>query len=212
MINFQSKMKIIKYNVDILFGVNTIIAAMFVGLMSLGFSFKGIDYFKMVKITELYLPLVGIILLAYITSIEKNNLIEELIYTKKFSGGLIFLMRLFINTMVISFLLVLLFLYAMYEGAIFPFDKVFIGSLVTAIFLGVLALTAYNLTNNLALGYMISFGYYFFEFSTKGKYSKEFYIFSLLKDSFAEKINLLIGVVVLLIINIIVMNYRRQNI
>lgn len=211
MINIVGKLKIIKYNVGILFGVNNIIAVLYGCLIPLAFSFKSIDYFEMIKISELYVPLIGIILLSYITSIERMNLIEELSYTKKFSFNFIFLIRFFINTLLIIIILIALFLYAKNQGAVFPFNKVFIGSLVSAVYLGVLALTGYNLTKNLAVGYMISFGYYFFEFSTKGKYTKDLYLFSLLKDSFTEKIYLSICIVILLIINSIIIKYQSQN-
>lgn len=211
MINIVSKMKIIKHNVKILFGVNTIIAVLYACLIPLAFSFKSIDYFQIIKISELYIPLIGIILLSYITSIEKTNLIEELSFVKKLSFNFIFLIRFFINTLLIILILVALFWDAKYQGAVFPFNKIFIGSLVSAIYLGIIALTAYNLTENLAVGYMISFGYYFFEFSTKGKYTKELYLFSLLKDSFTEKIYLSIGIAILLIINLIIIKYQSEN-
>ncbi|SHH90860.1 hypothetical protein [Clostridium grantii] len=211
MVNIKSMIKIIKYNARILFGVNTIVAALFVGAMPFVFSLNNIEYSQIAKIAELYLPIIGIILLSYITSIERNNLIEEFSYTKKFRFNYIFLIRFFINTMLISFLLAVLFLYAKYQGGIFPFHKVFIGCLVTTIYLGFLALTAYNLTKNLSVGYMIAFSYYFFEFSTKGKYTKELYLFSLLKDSFSEKIYLAIGGIILLIVNVILIKYHGEN-
>ncbi|GAA0182311.1 hypothetical protein SH2C18_47120 [Clostridium sediminicola] len=211
MINIFGKMKIVKYNIEVLFGVNIIIAVLYGCLIPLAFSFKNINYVEIIKISELYVPLIGIILLSYITSIEKTNIIEELSFVKKISSNFIFLIRFFINTVFIILILVLLFLYAKYQGAAFTFSKVFIGSLVTAIYLGLVALTMYNLTKNLAVGYMISFGYYFFEFSTKGKYTKELYLFSLLKDSFTEKIYLSVCIVILFLINLIIIKYKSQN-
>jgi hypothetical protein len=77
------------------------------------------------------------------------------------------------------------------------------GVWTSAVFLGLIGLTAANLTGNITAGYLLSFAYYGFEMFTKGKYTKGVYLFSLSNNSFHEKYILLLIIIFLCAFNIV---------
>lgn len=207
-----SKIKIVWYNSKILFDINIIIALIIAVLIPVFFSFKFITYKEMVIISEIYIPIIGVILFPYTAVIEKNYALEEIIYPRKVRHRSIFILRFVITMLFTLAIIFCLCNIAIVEGAVFPIVKVILGSFITAIFLGTLGFTISNVMCNLASGYLISFAYYFFEYNTLGKYTKDFYIFSLLKNDFKPKGNLLILIASMFIINVVFIELRNKNI
>ena len=188
----------VKYNIKILFGFNLMIGIIIAMGIPFVVSFKFIEYRDMAKISEWLYSLLGIVLLTYIMNIDKKRGIGDVINSKQKRHSDTFLIRLFINSTVLFLLIVIMNIFALSQNAVFPFWKITLGSFVTAIFLGLVGLTISSIVN-ISTGYMISMAYYVIDLMTGGKYTGDFYLFSLLNDSWGGKYYL-IGVSVGLII------------
>lgn len=196
------------YNLKILRNRNLYIALALPILAPLFFSFRMITPMEMAKICELYLSFFGIVLFGNILDYESNG-IGEVTYCKKFGQAKVFMARFimlsFIALIVVSSILAL----GKVGGGTFEFGIFLYGTMVNITYLGIFTITIYNISENLAITYMISFSYILFEYCTKGKYTKNFYILSMTKGDFAPKDNLFFLLVVLVIVNIFILYKKR---
>lgn len=195
-------MALVKYNLKLLFNLNVVTAVVIILLAPFIFSFDFIPKEDMARVGELYLSLVGIILFPFLPMLEERAGCKEVVYVKKMSYRWIYSLRLFM-IMAFSFLLILIvMLFATYQGGDFPLWPMATGVWISVLFFGMLGLTIANLTRNLTAAYLIPFAYFAFEFMTKGKYTKDFFVLSLLNDSFAEKYWILLLVLIMVLMNL----------
>lgn len=204
-------LQLIKYNAKILNKINIAIGILYASLIPVIFNLKWLNAKEMAEINEFYISILGIILLTWITEIEFEEGVIEIISAKKISKSLIFLYRLLLVIVIMGILISILNIFAIYQGSVFNFKEMFIGSIVTGLFLGILGITFTNLSKNLIAGYLITFAYYIMEFSTKGKYTQELYLFSLTTERFTAKYNLIGIIVFMVIINLFVINKRNLS-
>lgn len=197
-------MALVKYNLKLLVNLNVVTAFVLILLAPVLFSFQLISKEDLAKVGELYLSLIGIVLFPFLPMMEERGACKEVVYVKKLNHRWIDSLRLFM-IMVLSFLFILsVILFAEFQGGVFPFWSMATGVWISALFFGMLGLTVANLTRNLTAAYLIPFAYFSFEFMTKGKYTKDFFVLSLLKDSFTEKYWILLLVVIMVIFNLII--------
>lgn len=197
-------MAFVKYNLKLFFNLNVVTAFVLILLAPVLFSFELIVKEDMAKVGELYLSLIGIVLFPFLPIMEERAGCQEVVYVKKLNHRWIYSLRVFM-IMVLSFLFILsVMLFAKFQGGDFPFWSMVFGVWISALFFGMLGLTVANLTRNLTAAYLIPFAYFSFEFMTKGKYTKDFFVLSLLKDSFTEKYWILLLVVIMVIFNLII--------
>lgn len=197
----------IRYNIKILFGLNTIAALGLALVTPLFYSMTLISEKEMAMMGELYLSIIGIILFTYLADLEGKYSATEVVYSKSHPYGYTFIQRFLLMTILTLLIVLVITLIAKLRGGSFNVYEYTFGITITALFLGSLGLTVANLSNE-ASGYLVSFGYFMFEWFTRGKYTKSFYLNSLLNSSFDEKYKILGIVILLIIINIIVINKK----
>ena len=99
--------------------------------------------------------------------------------------------------------------YAKTQGSSFNFFEIAFGTCISAVFLGMLGFTVANLIQNISASYLVCFSYYFLEYFTKGKYTKDLYLFSLTSGSFKSgKLVLLCTIFIMIIFNMIFIKKR----
>lgn len=195
--------KLIWYNSKILLDWNALAAFALFLLTPFIFSFNLLSYKEIAKVTELYLSISGILLFAYIGSIENREFATELVNVRKVSHWRVVLLRFVIVLLSVIAMILVLLAFAMWKGSIFPYWEVVAGTVITIMYLGSIAFTIGNFTNQLSSGYIIAFAYYLLEYTTKGRYTGSMYLFSLLKLNFTPKYYLLTAALVMLAINLI---------
>lgn len=205
----EKALNLTRYNFKILLNINVAAAFAYILITPAVLSYRYLNFYDMAKIGENYCALVGIILFVYLGNFEDANDLNGITYTRSTKHINIFLLRLIMMTTLTVLLIGLPILFARLHGGNFDSTRILFGVLISALFLGMLGLTVSNITNNMVAGYMVSFGYYIFEFITKGKYTGDFYLMSLLKNSFSEKIHILWIIGAMIIINIII-EYKRS--
>ncbi len=199
----QNLKKIMYYNIKITCNINFLAALVLVALAPFIFSFRILEFENMGVVGEMYLSILGIVLFISLGDIENRDNIKEIIFSRKTPHIYIFILRMCIM-MVITFLFIsIITIYALYNKGTFSPWSIIFGTCISAVFLGLLGLTITNITGNITSGYLVAFAYYLLELITRGKYTKNFYLFSLLRNSFNEKYMILIIIAVIFGLNIV---------
>ncbi len=142
------------------------------------------------KVLEMYVALIGIVLLTPVFLPEQDRGIRDLVCTKYLTSAVVYLVRIAGN-------IVLLILLA-YNQCDFPVVRYFLGTLTQMLFMGGLGLFFYGLCDHLVIGYMAPVVYYMAAIGSGQKYMKMFYPFSMTYGSYDEKLWLAAGAVVLI--------------
>ena len=197
-------LSILKYNIKILINLNVIVSIIFIILAPVIFSVKLLDSTSIASISEYYLSLLGVILIPYIANIEDLNNIKEVVYIRKTSQVKITISRIIIAVTFMTIMILGVLFYAKTQGSSFNLLEMVLGTWISAMFLGILGFTVANLIQNISALYLVCFSYYFLEYFTKGKYSKDLYLFSLTSGSFKSgKLVLLCIIFFMIIFNMI---------
>lgn len=207
--SISAYMSTLKYNFKIILNLNFLAAIGFIILIPIIASLKLLDYRTVAKIGELYISIIGIILIPYLANIENKDNIKEVIYIRKKPYVKILLERIIIMMILIFLMILGLMVLAKIQGSSFNLWEITFGTWISAVFLGMLGFTIVNLIDNISSAYLVCFGYYFMEYVTKGRYTKELYLFSLIKGSFATgKYKLLLIIIALIIFNLFIVKKK----
>lgn len=186
-----------------------IIAAICLCLISpLIMGVKNLDSINTAKVLDVYISLLGIILLIPIFIPDQDRDISDLIRSKKESIAVNYLIRI---TEAVVFLILIVFSFLLYlkiGNCIFDFSKYFYGAVSTCVFLGGLGILAYSIVDNIAVGYMIPILYYILCYGSGKKYLGKFYLFSMLQGNTMDKKYLLIAGILMIVVGIF---YRSKK-
>lgn len=198
----KRNVELVRYNLKILSIYNLLGALVVVLLTPLFFSLVRLNYVEIARAGEMFVSVIGIILFTYIGTIEESENVHEISYIKKTSHIYIFCIR-FLILLVFAFILIgSVILWAKTHDGSFPFWEITIGTLITTLYFGMVGLTVSNFSKLNSAGYLVSFSYFAFEFATAGRFTKDFYTFSLTRHSFTEKYYLLGVILVLFVVNL----------
>lgn len=204
-------LSITKYNARLLLNLNTAAAVLLMALTPFIFSFAFLGYQEVAKLSELYFSITGILLFATLSSIENQEQAKELVHVRSLPQWVIQGIRILLMLLLGAAMTLMILVYAKLKGANFPLWELASGAAITVLYLGSITYTAVNLTNQVSTGYIISFAYYLMEYSTKGKYTGELYLFSLLKMDMTPKYYLLTVSVLLLGLNLIYGHFFKSK-
>lgn len=150
------------------------------------------------KVLEMYVALMGIVMLPPVFLPEQDHDIRDLVYTKYVNGAEVYLIRILGNGLLLVLLLGVYVGMLVHNGCEFPVGKFFFGTLAEMLFMGGLGLFFYGLCDNLVMGYMAPFVYYIVAMGSGDKVLKMFYPFSMVRGSFGEKVWLAAGAAALI--------------
>jgi len=144
---------------------------------------------------EAFVALSGVLLLTPLYYPEQKGTIGETVEAKYISHLQVMFLR-FLTAWILIALAIMLFAGIMLYCGSSITGKLIFGTLASAVFLGALGMLAACVSGNIAVGYMIPVIYYVFNFAMGSKLGN-FYLFSLMHDSFSEKPWLMGGGIVL---------------
>jgi len=200
-----------KYNFKLILTPSYVVGWLFILVLPFALSFNLLTEAEMANITQKILILVGIIWFGNLANIEQIANVNDLVNQMKVKQTKILFMRMFIMFLSMILAFSLLLFYASLQGASFHFFKLLSGSIVGSLTLGLLALLFSQLSSEIAVGYMVSFAYYFFELITKGSLTRYFYLFGSIYEMPYNR-SLLLGVCFLLaLMNWMILNRRIIN-
>ncbi len=149
------------------------------------FSLSQLDSILAAQPLEVYVPLIGIILMTPVYLPEQNESIYDVVRSKKIDHDIVCVLRLVCSVVVILCMIGAYVLYMKHCGSQVTIRH-FIGSLATALLLGAIGFAFAGIGRNVITGYMASVMYYILTFSF-GKKLGYFYLFSMMHGSFIEK-------------------------
>lgn len=202
------------YNLRLIPKINLIVAAASIVIIQVFFSLRMVDFRVMANIGEIFVSLLGIILIPGLAFIEDSSGLRETIYSKAVTPVIPAVIRLF-YTVIILLLGVATFVgIAVLQGSVFDELSIIAGVFISAFIMGATGYSIGIFTGNIALSYLVPFAYYCFEFLSKGRYTKEFYLFSLQRGYLAEEKWVLLAIGVLFVAISLAMfknNFRDIN-
>lgn len=152
---------------------------------------------------EMYVALIGIVLLPPVFSPEQSKDVRELVSSKYTRGSSVYLLRLAGNALILAALLLCYVLFLKANNCNFPAVHYFLGTFAESLFLGGLGLFFYGLSDQLVVGYMAPLLYYIIAIGSGSKYLKLLYPFSMTIGSYKEKYALFAAAVTLLAAGIV---------
>lgn len=160
---------------------------------------KNLDPMKTAKVLEMFVALLGIILLTPIYLPEQSKEIRELVETKYTPMIMVHLIRL-LEAVIFLFLFVGVYIVILQRNhCVFPEVNFFLGTVAEAVFLGSLGLFAYSIFDQIAIAYMLPIMYYVLAIGGGKKLLQSFYPFSMMFGSYQEKVYLAVAGVILII-------------
>ncbi|HEY9060681.1 MAG TPA: hypothetical protein VIO64_09300 [Pseudobacteroides sp.] len=187
------------YNLRLLPKISLIVSAASIVIIQIFFSLKMVDFRVMANIGEIFVSLLGIILIPGLAFIEDNSGLRETVYSKAVTPVIPAAIRL-VYTVIVLLLGVATFAgIAVLQESVFDELSIIIGVFISAFIMGAAGYIMGSFTGNIALSYLVPFAYYCFEFLSKGRYTKDFYLFSLQRGYLAEEKWVLLAIGVLFI-------------
>lgn len=149
------------------------------------FGIAELDVFAAAMPLEMFVALIGIILLTPVFQPEQNPETEELVAAKYISSSIIYAVRVLYSLGILALLILLFAVYMREEGC--SISAVLVcGTIADAVFLGSLGMITAALTGNTAAAYMVPVMYYASCFGG-GKNLGDFYLFAMTKGEYAGK-------------------------
>lgn len=161
------------------------------------------------KVLEMFVALIGIVMLPPVFLPEQNKDLRDLVYSKFTKASTVYIVRLLGNIIMISIVLFGYVWMLKANGCKFPEVGFFLGTLAEMIFLGGMGVFAYGLADHIVIGYMAPLFYYMIAVGSGDKYLGKFYLFSMVRGSYEEKIYLAFAGVLLIIAGILLRSRRK---
>lgn len=169
---------------------------------------ENLDYLSCAKILEMYVSLLGIILFVPVFYPDQDKEIKDLILSKKESISTLHVIRMIQAALILGLLVYLYLAYLRIGNCQFPFAKYYYGTLSTCIFLGGIGVLSYSIIDNISVAYAIPILYYMLCYGSGNKYLGKFYLFSMMTGTVEDKIYLMLGGILMIVIGVVI---RRKS-
>lgn len=157
---------------------------------------------------EMFVSLIGIIMLTPVFQPEQNMYIDDLISSKYVSKSKIYLIRTVYSSIILTVLIVIFCFYMSIRNCDVTF-RLIAGTVSDAIFLGSLGMITSSICNNTVIAYMIPTVYYTANYGMGDKL-KNYWLFSMRVGDFSPKIWLLITGILLITGSIILKEVQKK--
>ncbi|MCQ4924061.1 hypothetical protein NE686_13245 [Tissierella carlieri] len=180
---FYSNIKITSFNTMAL-------ALVYIGAIYLMINKNDLLEDSIIFIGEQLISPIGIAMFVRTALIEDEYGVSEMVYSKVYPYWRIILYRIVITSIQLSLVLSIIFLPLKIAGADFHITNILFGSYTTALYLGVIGMILGYMTKEISIGILVPFLYYFFEMFSKGKFTKNLYLFGMGMENYISKIKL----------------------
>jgi hypothetical protein len=179
-----------------------LISILFLCISPLLMGVENLDGVRTAQVLEMYVALVGIILFVPIFYPEQDKDIRDLTEAKFTSATGVYVARILEAVICLVLLVGIYIVWLKYNHCVFPVHELYLGTIAEALFLGGMGVVAYSISDQIAIAYMLPMVYYMMAISGGSKYLKSFYLFSMMRGSYEEKVYLAVTGVVFLLFGI----------
>lgn len=188
--------------------LSIIVSAVIIMITPIIFGTSNLDKMASAVPLEMFASLVGIVLLTPIFQPEQNSEIADVVFPKRVSTDIIYLIRtvyLFVSLIAI---LALFCVYMRLQKSDVTL-LLLIGTVANSVFLGSLGMLTAALTDNTIIAYMIPLVYYMLNYGA-GRKLGNYYLFSMRILNFQPKVWLLTTGVLLIIVSLLTKRLKRK--
>ena len=166
-------------------------------------SFRNLDAEKCAKILEMYVSIIGILLLTPLFIPEQDREIWSVVKSKKVPMWRLYCIRLSMACIMIVLIILAYFAVFQESNSSFEFGKMFMGSMSETIFLGSIGFMVSAVTNQVVLGYMASVMYYAINIG-KSDMFKHLALFQMTKGAYDFAIYMCLGALIFFVFGILI--------
>lgn len=202
----EKYLNILKVNLKFHLAPHMLVALALCIISPLVMGVRNLDLFNTAKILEMYISLLGIILLIPVFLPDQDKDIRQLIQSKPEPMWMIHILRT-LEAFLVLMVLIMGFLVFLVKGnCTFPFWDYVYGVMANCIFLGGMGVMVYAVIDNIPVAYMVPILYYILCYGGGKNYLGHFYLFSMLGGSVEDKIYLLVSGIVMIVIGLVLRN------
>ena len=172
---------------------------------------KNLDQYQTAKVLEYYLVFLGLLLLPPLFLPDQDENIRDLIRSKKTPLIFIQLVRILEASGIMAIFILGFLLFLKRGNCEFIYGHYLFGTFCTCLFIGGIGVLAYGFIDHIAVAYMIPCLYYVSNYGSSSKYLGRFYLSSMTKgEPIEEKLYLLIGGVIMIVIAMVFRHYKEK--
>lgn len=182
--------KILYSNIKIISFNTMALALVYMGALYLMINKNDLLEDSIIFIGEQLISPIGIVMFVRTALIEDEYGVSEMVYSKVYPYWRIILYRIVITSIQLFLVLSIIFLPLKIVRADFHITNILFGSYTTALYLGVIGMILGYMTKEISIGILVPFLYYFFEMFSKGRFTKNLYLFGMGRGNYISKIKL----------------------
>lgn len=189
---------ILKTNFHLSIQNNMLLATLYLLIVPVLRGIENLNEVHSAECLEQSVILVGILLIVPLYAVEQQAAIREVVFTRKIPQWMILLIR------IIMAMIMLVFLTGIFAGIMtmknctFPYMRYVLGTVASEMVLGSIGFFTAVLSNSVIAGYLVSIGYFLFNYLGNISNTNVFCLFSMETGNFTTKVWLL-GISILLI-------------
>lgn len=189
---------ILKVNFRLCIQNNLLLAVLYLLIVPVLWGIENLDEVHSAKCLERSVILIGIILIVPLCSAEQKCAIREVVFTKKMPQQTILYIRIVMAVIMLVLLTGVFAQIMITKNCIFPYMSYVMGTVISESTLGSIGFLAAVLSDSVIAGYLVSTGYFLFNYLGNISGTNVFCLFSMGTGNFIIKIWLL-GISILLI-------------
>lgn len=200
---------ILKANFRLSIRNNLSIAILYLLIIPVLRSIENLNEIYSAECLEQSVILIGILLIVPLHAAEHEAVIRDVVFTRKIPQWMVLLIRM-ITAIVMLVLLTGIFAEIMIvKNCTFPYMSYVVGTVISELALGSVGLFAAVLSNSVIAGYLVSIGYFLFNYLGNISDTNIFCLFSMRTGDFITKV-WLFGISVLMITNTLIYVKKKK--
>ncbi len=189
---------ILKANFHLCIQNNLLLAALYLLIVPVLRGIENLNEVYSAECLEQSVILIGILLIVPLHAAEQAAAIREVVFARKIPQWMILLMRIIMAMLILVFLTGIFAEIMIMKNCTFPYMSYVMGTVISEMALGSIGFFAAVLSDSVIAGYLVSIGYFLFNYLGNISSTNVFCLFSMGTGNFTTKVWLL-GISILLI-------------
>lgn len=190
--------RILKVNFRLSIRNNLLLAVLYLLIVSVLRSIENLNEVYSAECLEQSVILIGILLIVPLHAAEREAAIRDVVFTGKVPQWMILLIRMIMAIIMLVFLTGIFAGIMIVKNCTFPYMSYVMGTVISELALGSVGFFAAVLSDSVIAGYLVSIGYFLFNYLGNISGTNVFCLFSMGTGNFTAKVWLL-GISILLI-------------
>lgn len=200
---------ILKSNFRLSIRNNLSIAILYLLIIPVLRSIENLNEIYSAECLEQSVILIGILLIVPLHAAEHEAVIRDVVFTRKIPQWMVLLIRMITAIVMLVFLTGIFAEIMIVKNCTFPYMSYVVGTVISELALGSVGFFAAVLSNSVIAGYLVSIGYFLFNYLGNISDTNIFCLFSMRTGDFITKV-WLFGISVLMITNTLIYVKKKK--